>query len=294
MEFRQLRSFVVLAEELHFGRAAARLGIAQPSLSQQLQQLETELATTLVHRTSRHVTLTEAGELLLRGAHRTLAEAERAVDAVHDLKAGRLGRLVIGSLGAGLNGPLPGVIRRLRQANDKVTVELRQFSDSASQERGLLDGTLDIAVLRQVAGDRAIVTRQLLTEPFLVYLPSDHRFAGRAELRLAELAEETFVSWPRHLGPSFHDLVTDACHQHGFTPAIEGLGDSLVAQLALVAAGVGVCVQALSNATLRREGTTVVPLRPSDITAQLHLAYRHWHHDTPVVDAFLACLPRFS
>ncbi|WP_405064427.1 LysR substrate-binding domain-containing protein [Kribbella sp. NBC_01505] len=291
MDLRQLRSFVVLAEELHFGRAAARLGITQPSLSGQLQQLEAELGTTLVYRTSRQVNLTEAGETLLAGAHRTLAEADRTSGAVRDLTAGNVGRLVVGALGAGLNGPLPTIIRRLRARNAKLLVELRHFSDSTSQERGLLAGTLDIAVLRQVSGDRAIVTRKLFDEPFLVYLPQDHRLAARAEVALAELAEETFVSWPRHFGPAFHDLITDACHLHGFTPAVEGLADSLQGQLALVAAGVGVCVTAMSNASLHRSGVVVVPLRADDLCAPLHVAYRRWHQHNPAIDSFLECLP---
>lgn len=290
MDLRQLRSFVVLAEELHFGRAASRLGITQPSLSQQMQQLEAELGMPLVERTSRRVSLTAAGSILLQGADRTLAEAERAVAAVQDLRSGRSGRLVIGSLGAGLNGPLPEILRRARASGASFTTHVRHFADSASQERELLAGNLDIGLLREVAHHRAIESRELLSESFVAYVPSGDRLATRNQISLGELADHPFVLWPRHLGESFYDTVIAACSRHGFTPVIDGIGDSLEAQLALVAAGVGVSVQAASNESLTRAGVTIVRLAPADISAQLRVAYHRWRQ-SPTVIQFLSALP---
>jgi DNA-binding transcriptional LysR family regulator len=290
MDLRQLRSFVVLAEELHFGRAASRLGITQPSLSQQLQQLEIELGMALVERTSRRVSLTEAGSVLLQGANRTLAEANRAAAAVHDLRSGRAGRLVIGSLGAGLNGPLPGILRRARASGTPFTIHARHFADSASQERELLAGTLDIALLREVSHHRAIESRELLSESFVAYVPSGDPLAAHSQISLDDLADHPFVLWPRHLGESFYDIIIDACHRHGFTPVIAGVGDSLEAQLALVAAGVGVSVQAASNESLARTGATMVRLAPTGISAQLRVAYNKWRQ-SPAITQFLSALP---
>jgi len=289
MDLRQLRSFVVLAEELHFGRAASRLGIAQPSLSQQLQQLEAELDIALVERTSRRVCLTEAGSVLLRGANRTLAEADRAATAVHDLRSGRAGRLVIGSLGAGLNGPLPDILRLVRAGGAPFTIHARHFGDSASQERELLAGTLDVALLREVAHHRAIESREILSEPFVAYVPADDPLAARGQISLADLASHPFVLWPRHLGESFYDIIIDACSRHGFTPAIAGVGDSLEAQLALVAAGLGVSIQAASNQSLSRAGVTMVRLPPADISARLRVAYHKWRRP-PALTQFLSAL----
>jgi DNA-binding transcriptional LysR family regulator len=293
MNNRLLEAFTVLADELHFGRAAARLHISQSALSQQLQKLESDLGAQLVIRTSREISLTEAGELFLEPALETLAAAERAVLVVRDYNEGRTGRISIGSLGAGLNGPLPNIIRAFRRVSPTSTIELTHAGDSASQERAVLAGKLDAAVVRRVANDRSIISMKLLDESFVVFLPSNHRLAARAQLSLAELADESFVFWPRRLGPSFYDLVVDGCRAKGFEPRVEALGDTLEAQLALVTAEVGVSIQASSNASIHRAGTTAVPLHPDDLAATLWFAYRRWHHSA-VVDKFLTVVDELN
>lgn len=282
MQLRQLEIFSVLADELHFGRAAARLRISQSALSQQLQKLEVSLGSRLVLRTSREISLTEAGTLFLEPARQTLATADRAELLLQDYKAGRTGRIVIGSLGAGLNGPLPEIIRRFRITSPTSVIELRHFRDSTSQEHAILTGALDAAILRRVANHRSIRTVKLLDESFVVFFPNHHRLAGRSLVSLAELTEENYVLWHRHFGSSFYDLIIDACREHGFQPNIEAFGDTLEAQLALVAGGVGICIQSASHASITRIGVKSVPLDPRDIGASLWFAHRRWH-DSPVV-----------
>lgn len=282
MQLRQLEIFSVLADELHFGRAAARLRISQSALSQQLQKLETSLGTQLVIRTSREISLTEAGALFLEPARQTLATADRAQLLIEDHKAGRTGRIVIGSLGAGLNGPLPVIIRNFRTSSPTSVIELKHFRDSASQERALLTGALDAGILRRIVNDRSIRAVKLLDESFVVFFPDQHRLSSRDTVSLSELTEEDYVFWHRHFGSSFYDLIVDACREHGFQPNIEGYGDTLEAQLALVVSGVGICIQSASHASIKRHGVTAVRLDPHDLGAPLWFAYRRWQ-DSPVV-----------
>lgn len=286
MQLRQLEIFVVLAEELHFGKSAARLNVTQSALSQQLQRLESSVGAQLVIRTSREVSLTEAGELFLEPAKETLADANRAVVAVQDYNEGRVGRIVIGALGAGLNGPLPEIVRRFRQEAPQTILELRHYSDSASQERALLSGNLDAAVVRGVANGRSIEAVKLLDEGFIAVFPENHPMGTRRRVSLKELASESYVLWPRRLGSSFYDLIIAGCRAQGFEPRIEAVGDSIEAQLALVAAGIGISIQAESHRSIVRTGTIAVDLDPSDLEATLWLAYRRWHHSA-AVDSFL-------
>lgn len=282
MDVRELETLVAVAEELHFGRAAKRLGVTQPSVSQHLRRLEDEVGCTLVARTSRAISLTEAGELLLPVARRALAEVDRATAVIADFKRGMTGRLVIGSLGAGLNGPLPELLIKLRPLAPETTIELHHFPDSATQERALLAGTLDIGVVRQVSADRALTSYKLFDEAFVVYVPEDHPLAGATELGIRDLADADFVSWPRRLGPTFYDLIVEGLHRQGVTPRIVGVGDSLEAQLSLVAAGYGVSLQAASNASITRAGVRTVPLRAADLSAPLWLACRTWNRSVAV------------
>ncbi len=286
MQLRQLEMFSVLAQERHFGRAAARLQVSQPALSQQLQHLEAELGVQLVVRTSREVTLTEAGSLLLDPALEAIASVSRAATLIGDFRAGHAGRVVIGSLGAGLNGPLPAIIRRFHATNPHTVVELYHQRDNSAHERALRAGEIDAAFVRRIANDRAVESVQVLDEGFVVALPEDHRFAGRSQLSLSELSGETFAFWPRRLGSGFYDLIVDACRTQGFEPDVRSVGDTLEAQLALVAAGLGVSVQAQSNASVGRPGVVFVPLRPDDLRAALWCAFRRGKRSASA-DAFL-------
>lgn len=274
MNLRQLEVFSALADELHFGRAALKLRVSQSALSQQLQKLENDLGVQLVIRTSREITLTEAGALLLEPARQTLVSADRVTSLIEDFKAGRTGRVVIGSLGAGLNGPLPAIIRRFNELLPGSVVELFHSRESASQERAVLTGEYDAAVVRRVANERSIESLRLLDETFIVYLPDTHPLAGRQVVSLADLASEVFVFWHRRLGATFYDLIVDGCRARGFEPTVHSLGDTLEAQLALVAAGLGVSVQAASHSSVSRAGTVAVAIEPEELRVALWYAYR--------------------
>lgn len=286
MELRHLRAFAALADQLHFGRAAARLGITQSALSQQIARLEKELGVTLVKRTSRETTLTSIGELYLPSVLRTISEVDRGLGTIREAAEGWLGRLVIGCVGAGVNGPLPGYLSAFRRLAPHHVIELHHSLDSAAQERELLTGSLDLALVRSIVNEQSLVAHKLFDEPFAVFVPTSHPLASRDLIGLSELRDEGFVFWLRAAGPSYYDLVMSACHAAGFTPRIEAHGNSLEAQLGLVAAEAGVLLQSASNGSVSREGVTMIPLHPQDIVSPLWLAYRRWHRNS-LVDVFL-------
>lgn len=293
MELRHLQSFVALSEELHFGRAARRLRISQPALSQHLARLESELGAILLVRTSREVSLTEAGAALRDPARRTIAAAEEGRTAVADIVAGRTGRLRIGSLSAGLNGPLGPIVARYRTRMPTGVVELRHAPDSVGQERALISGELDAAVVRRVLDHRLITSVPLRSEGLVVYLPDSRRDIPDNGVMLADLAGESFVLWQRSAGAWFHDALLDTCRAHGFEPEVSAYGSTLEAQLALVAAGAGVSLQAESNASVRRAGTRMVPILDTDVRFALWLAYVDGKL-TPSLRAFLECAADLS
>ncbi|MEO2132532.1 MAG: LysR substrate-binding domain-containing protein [Microbacterium sp.] len=286
MELRHLESFAVLAEELHFGRAAARLQVSQSALSQQLQRLEAALGEQLVIRTSREVMLTDAGTELLEPALRVLAAADRAETAIRDLRSGLSGRLRVGSLGAGLNGPLPEVLTRFREAMPASIVELHHSGESADLERSLITGEFDAIIVRRLVDHRLITSRLIAQESFVVFLPTDHLLSTRDGVRLVDLAEENFVFWRRHLGTAFHDSIVDACRASGFEPSVTAYGDTLEAQLALVAAGYGVSLQAATNASVARDGVVMIPVLDGDVHFRLWMAYLETNR-TPAMRALL-------
>lgn len=285
-----MRAFVALADHLHFGRAADSLGVSQPALSQQLSKLEAEVGVELIIRTTREVSLSQVGELFLEGCKRTLAEAERTSEIAHDAPLGINSRLIIGCLGAGANGPLPHMIDRFRQTTPGLLVELHHYPMSSAQERDLLAGTIDVGIVRSIGNEQAIQARKLFDEPFVAYLPEAHPLAQRTELQLRELADENFVIWPRLMGASYYDLLIEGCQRAGFTPRIAGYGTSLETQLSLVAAGIGVTLQAATNQSITRSGVVCVPLAGADLTTTLWLAHRRWHR-SHLVNRFLASLP---
>ncbi|WP_410599576.1 LysR family transcriptional regulator [Amycolatopsis sp. lyj-90] len=291
MEIKQVYYFTVLAEELHFSRAASRLNISQPTLSGQIRQLENGLGTVLISRTSRRVSLTTAGEMLLSYARAILNQIQRAEQAIGDLREGVSGRLRIGSMPAGVNGPLASLLGKLSAAEPGILVDLRHYGGSAEQIKAVVEESLDLAFLREPSCSPSLRVTKVLEESFSVYLPSDHRFAGRSVLSLKDLREEVFVSAPQDVEMGLHALICKALDGRNFSPRVRGLADSPMGQLAMVAAGLGVAVLADTNTSIRRDGTVRVPLVPGELKASLFVVYRKWHQNNPAIEKFLNFLP---
>jgi DNA-binding transcriptional LysR family regulator len=218
-ELRHLRYFVAVAEELSFSRAARRLRMAQPPLSVAIRQLEAELGTELFRRSSRGVTLTEAGEILLAGARRTLAEAEGAVAAAKRAGAGELGSLRIGFSWSARFETLPRLGQAFRLQRPEVELLTEEMWNSR-MAGALRDGSIDVAVALcpEIAGD--LTYAPIRRERVVALVGTSHPVAGEQAVNLAGLANEEFVLFPRELAPRLYDSLVGICRQAGFEPTV--------------------------------------------------------------------------
>ncbi|MFC4128267.1 LysR substrate-binding domain-containing protein [Nocardia rhizosphaerae] len=243
-----LRLFAVVADELHFGRAAARLHLSQPGLSYRVKALEAALGYQVLARTRRDVRLTAAGEVLLAGAHRLLGEASRIVDDGGRVARGELATVRVGFVGTALYSALPAVVRAARERYPALQIRVEERK-TADQVRLLRLGLLDLGLLHLPVDPRAGLTATpVLEEPVGIALPAGHRLAGAEAIDLADLAHDAFVLFPRELEPQTYDRYTDACVAAGFAPRIAHEATGLQTILALVAAGSGVAFVARSVA----------------------------------------------
>ena len=241
MTLRRLRAFAVVAEELHFGRAARRLYVSQPALSQQILKLEKELGVALLDRSSRRVELTAAGADVLAETAALLARADALQEVVDRHRAAQAAPLAVGFTGSAASRLLPGILERLRAASPGTRVALRELT---SVRYDLLRaGDLDV-VLGRVRPDETpdLDVLVLAREPRVVVLPRGHRLAGRASLRLSELAGEAFITQPEQLNPAFRRRWLAELEAAGLPGRIAGEASSVQEFLGLVAAGRGVCL----------------------------------------------------
>jgi DNA-binding transcriptional LysR family regulator len=278
MELRHLRYFIAVAEEGHITRAAGRLGIQQPPLSQQIRALETELDVQLFRRRPRGVELTQAGEALLTEARAVLDRADHAASAARRAARGESGRLGLGFTSSASFHPLvPRIIREFRAASPLVSLTLDE-AGTAELVEGLRAERIDAAFIRSPIGPAADLTvHSLLEEEMVVALPAGHRLAARAKTRLplAGLESESFILYRRPLGPGLYDAIIAACQRAGFSPRIGQEAPRMLATLSLVAAGLGVTLIPASMQRIGVEGVAYRPLdRKAGLVAPLNLACR--------------------
>jgi DNA-binding transcriptional LysR family regulator len=221
LELRHLRYFVAVAEELNFSRAAERLHMAQPPLSAAIRQLEQELGTELLLRTTREVRLTEAGGAFLEGSRRTLAELDRARAAAQRAAAGEVGRLRIGFSWSARFETLPAVGRAFRVTHPEVSL-LTEEMWNARMLPALRSGTIDLGISLCPEIAREFSYLRLRTEPVVALLARTHPLADRPAIELRALADEGFLLFPRELAPRLHDVMAGLCRQAGFEPVIRG------------------------------------------------------------------------
>jgi DNA-binding transcriptional LysR family regulator len=277
MELRHLRYFVAVAEEGHVTRAAERLGIQQPPLSQQIRALERELDAQLFHRKPRGVELTPAGRAFFDEAKAILARTAEAVAATRRAARGEAGRIGIGFTSSASFHPfVPRAIRAFRERHPLVALALEE-SGTTELVEALHAQAIDAAFVRSPVGESADLTiRPLLEEPMVAALPSGHRLStGDSAMPLAELAGETFILYRRPVGPGLHDAIIAACDRAGFSPQIGQEAPRMLSTLSLVAAGLGVTVVPESMSRLEAEGVAYRALSPAaQLGAPLNLAYR--------------------
>ena len=287
MELRHLRYFAAVAETRHFGRAAERLHLAQPALSQAIRQLEKELGTALFTRTTRHVSLTPAGEFLLGEATRVLDAVEDSVRGVRRIAEGRLGLVRIAFTGTAAFTELPRIARAVERDLPGVALEVHADLLTPAQTAGLLDGSLDIGILRPPVSGDGLALRTIEIEPLVLAAPADHRLATEPVVAMADLRTEGFI-----LFAGSHSAVNDAvlrsCTEAGFAPRKEHEAPGTAALLALVAAGLGIALVPASVRALPLAGVVFRDVTDS-ATVELACAWRE-DADSPLVRAVLASL----
>jgi DNA-binding transcriptional LysR family regulator len=295
VELRHLRYFVAVAEERHFGRAAARLHIAQPPLSRQIRGLEQELGEPLLYRTTRRVELSPAGEVLLERAHEILAAVDSAVDDARRAARGEYGRLAIGFTGSSTYEMLPALAAMLRDALPGVMLDLRGELLTPAQVARLLDGTLDLGLLRPPVRERELAVDVLRSEPLVAVLPEAHRLAGEGAgaVPLEQLSGEPFVTYPSHFRSVVHDAVEDACAAHGFKPLAAHEVAETATLVSFVAAGLGVSLVPASVAKMTVEGAVYRPLASDSTRVELAAAWRR-DDDRPVLMRALEVIRRHT
>jgi DNA-binding transcriptional LysR family regulator len=265
---RHLRYFVAVAEELHFGRAAERLGMAQPPLTQQIQKLERALGYPVFARRSRKTTLTEAGVVLLGEARRILAEVDQAIDQTRRAGRGETGQLTVGTPPSVMLTRLPAIIRKYRERFPTVQFALREMSTSAIAA-GLLAGTLDIGFLREMDACGALPLETILRESVVAVLPASHPLANVPRLRLRQLAKEPFVLFPRQVGISFYEKLVSFCVDAGFTPRVVQEATQWQSVVTFVETGMGVSIAPEGVRKFRWKGVVFRPLSGLETTVSI-------------------------
>jgi DNA-binding transcriptional LysR family regulator len=287
MELRHLRYFVAVAETRHFGRAAERLHLAQPALSQSVRQLEAELGTPLFTRTTRQVSLTPAGEFLRVEATRILAAIEDSVRGVGRLADGQLGLVRMAFTGTAAYTQLPRIARLVKAELPHVALEIHADQLTPVQVSGLLESRIDIGVLRPPVSGNGLALRTIALEPLVLALPDDHRLVDEPEIAMVDLRPENFVMYA-DTHSAVNEAVLRSCRDAGFTPHREHEAPGTTVLLALVAAGLGV---ALVPDSVRAAPLAGVVFRvvPDAASTELALAWRR-ETSSALVDAVLAVL----
>ncbi len=282
MELRHLRYFVAVAEERHFGRAAERLHIAQPPLSQQIRRFEEELGEPLLYRTTRSVELSPAGAVLLERAREILAAVDSAIEDARRAARGEYGRLAIGFTGSSTYEMLPSLAVALRRELPGVVLDLRGELLTPAQVERLVAGTLDLGLLRPPVHERDLDVEVLRSEPLIAVLPESHRLAALDAVPLDELASEPFVTYPSHFRSVLHDAVEDACAAHGFKPLAAHEVSETATLVSFVAAGLGVSLVPASVGNMTVRGAIYRPLADDATRVELAVAWRR-DDDRPVL-----------
>jgi len=291
MELRHLRYFVAVAEELHFGRAAARLHIAQPPLSRQIRDLEREVGTALFERVPRGVQLTPAGRAFLPEARLTLAQAARAQRTAERAAKGEVGRLRVGFVEAATySRVLPEVLGFFRLHLPNIGISLFEM-DAHQQGDAFRDGRIDLGILHSIPADadRLLHVERVYTDPMIAALPRAHRLAGQARATLGSFATEPFVLFPRVSAPTLYDDVIASCRQAGFNPRTVQEATAWHTLASLVGAGVGLAFVPRSLTSFQNPGVVYRSVRALSVGMEMSAAWRRGDK-SPVRERFVTAL----
>ncbi|MEO0868039.1 MAG: LysR substrate-binding domain-containing protein [Cyanobacteria bacterium J06642_11] len=285
MELRHLRYFLAVAEELHFGRAALRLQMAQPPLSQQIKQLETELGVLLFARTRRQVALTAAGVVLQQEAQALLGQLDQSVQKTQQAARGEVGSLAIAFVSSAMYSLLPAYLKRFREQYPQVNVVLHELS-TQEQIQALLDNRLDIGFMRPPVEHKTLEVRSVLQESLVAAVPENHRLTMNKQISVADLRQELFVLFPRAKAVHLYDQIIGMCQQNGFSPNVVQQAVQMQTILSLVTAELGVAIVPESLCNLQRRGVYFLPFVESTPQAEVYMVWRQ-DRSLAVVETFV-------
>ena len=286
---RQLWMFLAVAEEQHFGRAAKRLNMSQPPLTEQIKVLEHSLNLKLFDRSRRGTQLSAAGAALLPHIRQFASQVERLEQVVREVASGQSGVLHIGAINSAMMDAVPPLLEKLKLMHPNLTVYVHEI-DSADAVPALEMGELDLAFIR-VEGemDRGIATLPLTEDRLAVALPKDHNLASRMRIAVLSLANEPFVMSSREVSPAYFDMLTGICRSHGFTPRVLHEVRSVTSQIAYVSCGQGVALVPSSLRRIAPANVVIKPLRERIMVVTAALAWNSKRHH-PMVDSAISLL----
>ncbi|MBS1230077.1 MAG: hypothetical protein H6R17_3354 [Proteobacteria bacterium] len=285
MDFRQFRYFVTTADELHYARAAERLGVSQPALSQQIKALEKQLGVQLFARTNRRIELTEAGAAFLQEARATLEMAEKSVRIAQDTARGEAGTIDIGYVGSVMyEMRFPRLLKAYCQQHPQVRLTLYEQAILA-QIDAVFQRQLDIAIVREPLPQQmpeGIEFFTLSSQRLVAVLPVDHRLAKAQSIALSELAGDDFLAFLDPQGVGLGHALLELCHEAGFEPRIAQRVSEIATMISLIAAGFGVSLMADLVSHLRLPGVCYVPLSGIDAHSKLIVVHRRFERSASV------------
>lgn len=288
---RQLWMFLAVAEESHFGRAAKRLGMSQPPLTEQIKVLEKSLNLTLFERSRRGTVLSPAGVAILPAVRQFAGQVARLEQVVREVAAGQSGVLRIGAINAAMLDSVPSILTKLKEQHPNLTVYIHEI-DSVEAVPALEAGDLDLAFARiEGAVGPSIATLPLREDRLAVALPVDHALASLPRVPLHSLAGEPLVMSSRKVSPVYFDMLTAVCRSHGFAPRILHEVRSIASQIAYVGCGQGMALVPASMTKLAPENVVVRPLEERVMVVTAALAWNR-NRSHPMVDAVLRLLTK--
>lgn len=287
MELRQLRYFLAVADELHFGRAAARLHISQPPLTVHIQRLEQELGVKLFDRSTRRVVLTQAGELFKGHVENLLEGLDEAVAELQDVRAGRRGRVRVGFVSSANYTLIPFAVRRFRELEPGIELVLHPLT-SGEQIENLYEGKLDLGLIRDPELHAGLVFEELMTEELVAILPENHGLAQYTSVTPAQLVQEQMILFPYRMMPGFVSRVLAIFKPVGQIPAVAQRAVHQETVMGLVAAGVGISILPQSISGFHAGTVITRPISTAPRTSLMIV--RPAPAPTPAVQAFLECL----
>jgi DNA-binding transcriptional LysR family regulator len=293
MELRHLRYFIVVAEELHFSRAAEQLHMAQPPLSQQIQQLETELGVELFHRkTKRQVQLTAAGRVFLGEAYQLLVQLEQAIELTRRTGRGETGELRVGFISSVTYDVLPLILQAFRQQFPGVELLLQELT-TAEQEKALQNHRIQVGFMHLPLEDDSFAWECIQQENLVVVLPANHPLAKQEKIAVRSLADELFILFPRHLGIGLYDKIMALCEEGNFIPKVAQEAIQMQTIIGLVSAGMGIAIVPASLQNLQRMGVVYRAIAQATPLVETAVVWKA-EEITPVLEQFLTVVRKIT